>query len=113
MKKILFVILIALASACTFSAKAQTVFQVKYVTDADVTFFQTDSLHADLIAYQLTGRDSATGNTGLMYFTPFANEATKRVFYVAAPGDSIVSIYFSSSPAGTGWLNGSKSFLLN
>jgi hypothetical protein len=59
MKKFIpFILAIALSGlACT--AKAQTVFPVKYVTDANVTLYRTDSLHADLIAYKASTADSA------------------------------------------------------
>ena len=113
MKKLIpFLLALALCGSF-YSVKAQTLIQVKYATDADVILYVTDSLSADVIAYQLTSADSATGNTGLWYFTAFANEAGKRIFYASTSSAAQLNVFFTSNPQAAGWINTSKSSLMN
>jgi len=113
MKKIYSFFLALVFCGLSLIGKSQTVIEVKYATDADVLLFATDSLSADVIVYQYSSADSATGNTGRWYFTAFANEASKRVFYVGTSSAAQLNIFFTSNPQAAGWINTSKSSLMN
>ena len=70
---------------------AQKVFSVDYANQADVKVFVVKYQNqADLKVYKVKYDNQATGNDGRWFFTRYANQASKKIFFcgIRKPGQS-------------------------
>ena len=108
MKKLLFILILAVAG--TVAASAQTVYSVSYKSEADVKVYVTNyKSDADLVVYKCKYKSDAQGtNKGLWFFTDYKSDAKKKVYFVNYKSEADIVVYFSDYKSDAGWRNRSK-----
>ena len=114
MKKLLRPLILSLLIGCSFYGRAQSVFPVKFQSEATVKLAEvgTSSI-ADLIVYKVSSDTAVGNNNGLWYFPAFPDSTSKKIFFVSDTPSADLKVYFTSSPSEAGWINTSRMSLLN
>lgn len=114
MKKFFPYILTVVISGCTL-LKAQTICSVKFPAEADVKVYVAHGSGAnpDLVVYKVGTADSAGTNNGLWYFTTLSSAAQKKIYFDMDSTDADMKIQFTNTIGNAGWLNSSKTPLMN
>lgn len=112
--KFLLTLTLAVGSICaTHNAQAQTVFSVKYKSDAQVKVYVASyKSDADLVVYKAGYKSDAGDNKGIWYFCDYASDAKKKIFFVDYKSDADLVIFFSNYKSDAGWQNKSKQHLM-
>ena len=114
MKYLLSIIVGALFVLPTNNIKAQSVIEVKYQTDANLSVAQVqDSASADLVVYKVASADLAGSNNGTWYFAGFPDGTMKKIFFTQDPSVADFKVYYTNNQSGAGWLNLAKKSLMD
>ncbi len=106
MKKVLLLILLTF---CAFQLKAQKVFSVDYVSQADVKVFVVKyESQADLKVFKVDYESQVGQNDGRWFFVKYASQANKKVYFVDYESQADVKIFFVQYQSQAGWRNASK-----
>ncbi len=106
-----FTLSLFLVSSFCFSQK---VFPVKYVNQADIKVFEVKyENQADLKVFKVNYQNEAGKNDGNWFFVEYQNQADKKIFFVEYENQADLKVFFVRYKNQAGWINKSKSHLLN
>ena len=76
--------LVLMFMGCVLHSFSQKVFTVEYDSQADVKLFVVEyASQADLCVFKVDYASRAVGNEGHWFWTDYASQAEKKVFFVA------------------------------
>ena len=91
------------------STRAQKIFAVNYVSQADVKVFVVKyESQADLKVYKVKYESQAGKNDGKWFFVNYVSQAQKKIFFVDYESQADVKVYFVDYESQAGWINQSK-----
>lgn len=113
MKKILSITaFFFLLGVCASGLKAQSVYSVKYESQADISVYEVDyESQADLLVYKVD-YESQADEDGLWYYVDYESQADKTIYFVDYESQADLKIYYVKYESQAGWKNRSKSHLL-
>ncbi|MCH1534506.1 MAG: DUF6150 family protein, partial [Schleiferiaceae bacterium] len=92
---------------------AQTVYSVKYESQADVKVFVVDyESQADLLVFKESYSSRAKGNDGNWFFVDYQSQADKSIYFVKYESQADLKVYFVQYESRAGWQNKEKIHLL-
>jgi len=92
---------------------AQTVYSVKYESQADVKVFVVEyESQADLLVFKEDYSSRAKGNEGNWFFVDYQSQADKSIYFVKYESQADLKIYFVEYESRTGWRNKEKVHLM-
>ena len=105
--------LVLVIFCCSSSAQAQSVYEEKYASNADVKVFvvQYES-EADLLVFKQEYESNAKGNEGDWFFAKYASSADKKIVFVEYKSQADLTIFYVSTASRAGWRNNSKKHLM-
>ena len=107
--------LLLLSLFCFMSLKmiAQSVYSVKYESQADVTVFVVGyESQADLLVFKEKYESRAKGNSGHWHFVDYESRADKTLYFVKYASQADLKVYFVEYESRAGWRNKDKVHLL-
>jgi hypothetical protein len=108
-----FGVIIALVGTGVSKSFAQTVYSVKYKSDAQVKVFVAQyKSDADLVVYKAQYKSDAGENNGVWFFTDYASDAKKKIFFGDYQSDADLVVFFAEYKSDAGWVNKSKQQLM-
>lgn len=88
---------------------AQTVFPVKFATQANVKVYEVDfETQADLKVFRVDFQNQATDCSGLWFYTHFANQAQWKIFFTDFETQADLKIFYVKFRNQAGWRNEEK-----
>lgn len=88
---------------------SQTVFPVKFATQADVKVFEVKfENQADLNVFQVDFQNQATDCNGLWFYTDFVNQARWKIFFTDFENQADLKIFYVKFRNQAGWRNEEK-----
>jgi hypothetical protein len=91
---------------------AQTVFPVKFATQANVKVYEVDfETQADLKVFRVGFQNQATDCSGLWFFTDFVNQAQWKIFFTDFETQADLKIFYVKFRNQAGWRNEKKKLL--
>ena len=98
---------------CFQDVYAQSVYTVKYESQADVKVYVVDyESQADLLVFKQKYESNADGNEGNWYFSDYESQADKTIFFVDYESQADLKIYFVDYESRAGWKNSGKKHLM-
>ncbi len=106
MKKLITLLLLTFFA---FQLKAQKVFSVDYVSQADVKVFVVKyESQADLKVFKVDYDSQVGQNDGRWFFVKYNSQADKKIYFVDYESQADVKIFFVQYQSQAGWRNASK-----
>lgn len=88
---------------------SQTVFPVKFATQADVKVYEVNfETQADLKVFQVDFQNQATDCSGLWFYTDFVNQAQWKIFFTDFETQADLKIFYVKFRNQAGWRNEEK-----
>lgn len=98
---------------CSTSTYAQSVYEEKYASNADVKVFVAKyESEADLLVFKQEYESNAKGNEGDWFFAKYASNADKKIVFVEYKSQADLTIFYVSTASRAGWRNNSKKHLM-
>jgi len=92
---------------------AQTVYSVKYESQADVKVYVVEyESQADLLVFKEDYSSRAKGNEGNWFFVDYQSQAEKSIYFVKYESQADLKIYFVAYESRAGWRNKEKIHLM-
>ncbi len=91
---------------------AQTVYPVKFATQADVKIHEVKfETQADLKVFRVAFKNQATDCSGLWYYTNFENQVQWKIFFTDFETQANLKIFYVKFRNQAGWRNEEKKHL--
>lgn len=98
-----------LSLLCGSPLFAQTVFPVKFATQADVKVYEVKfETQADLKLFQVDFQNQATNCNGLWFYTDFVNQAQWKIFFTDFETQADLKVFYVKFRNQAGWRNEEK-----
>ncbi|CAM4071410.1 DUF6150 family protein [Gillisia limnaea] len=95
-----------------FTGFAQTVFPVKFATQANVKVYEVDfETQADLKIFRVNFQNQATDCSGIWFYTDFVNQAHWKIFFTNFETQADLKIFYVKFRNQAGWRNEEKKLL--